>query len=159
MKEIILIPKERINIINENLIKELEKLNVKINVQDNSIEIDGEGLELYQAKNIIKAIGRGFSPERAFRLLNEEEQLEIIELKEYTENKIKNIKSRVIGSEGKTRMIIEKDTKASVSVYGKTISIIGEFEQIKKAKEAIDMLIRGAKHSKVYRFLGERNGL
>ncbi|MHA2105623.1 MAG: KH domain-containing protein [Candidatus Hodarchaeales archaeon] len=155
MKEIVLIPKERINIINDNVIKELEKLNVEINIKDNSIEIDGDGLELYQAKNIVKAIGRGFSPERAFRLLNEEEQLEVIELKEYTENKIKNIKSRVIGSEGKTRMIIEKDTKASVSVYGKTISIIGEFEQIKKAKEAIDMLIRGAKHSKVYRFLGE----
>lgn len=155
MKEVVLIPQERINILKEKETKEkIEKgLNVKITIQENIVEIDGEGLELYQAKNIVKAIGRGFSPEKAFRLLNEDEQMEIIELRGFTDKKMKVIKSRLIGTKGKTRKEIEKWSGCSVSIYGKTISIIGKYKQIEIAREAIDMIIRGSKHSKVYGFL------
>jgi len=156
MKEVILIPEERIKILNKEITNEIEnKLNVKISIVDNSVEIDGEGIELYQAKNIIKAIGRGFSPEKAFRLFDEDQQFEIIDLKEHTDKKIKIIKARVIGTKGKTRRIIERKCECSVSIYGRTISLIGDYEEIKKAKEVIEMLIRGAKHSRIYKILFE----
>jgi len=155
--EIVLVPKDRIRVVKDKEVKEkIEKsLNVKLSFQDNSVLIEGEGLELFQTKNIVKAIGRGFSPEKAFRLFNEEENLEIIELTEFKDKKMKTIKSRLIGTDGKTRKMIESCSGCSVSVYGKTVSIIGKYDQINIAKEAINMILRGSKHSKVYGFLQE----
>lgn len=112
---------------------------------------------LFRAKETVIAIGRGFSPERAFRLLHDDEVfLEIIDLREVvgrSQSDIKRLKGRVIGKTGKTRRLIEELTEASLSVYGHTISIIGSTDQTEAAKEAIRMLIRGSQHSTVYRFL------
>lgn len=66
---------------------------------------------------------------------------------------MKVMKSRLIGTKGRTRKAIEEYSGCSVSIYGKTVSIIGEYSQINIAKEAINMVIRGSKHSKIYGFL------
>jgi ribosomal RNA assembly protein len=112
---------------------------------------------LFRAKEIVAAIGRGFSPEHAFRLLEDDEtMLEVIDLRETvgrSQSDMKRLKGRVIGKEGKTRRIIEELTEANISVYGHTISIIGEIDQVEIAKEAVRMLIRGSLHGTVYRFL------
>jgi len=112
---------------------------------------------LFRAKEVITAIGRGFSPENAFRLLEDDESvLEVIDLRETvgrSQSEMKRLKGRIIGKEGKTRRIIEELTDASISVYGHTVSIIGNVEQAEVAKEAIRMLIRGSIHQTVYRFL------
>jgi len=112
---------------------------------------------LFRAKEVITAIGRGFSPENAFRLLEDDESiLEVIDLRETvgrSQSEMKRLKGRIIGKEGKTRRLIEELTDASISVYGHTISIIGNPEQADVAKEAIQMLIRGSLHQTVYRFL------
>ncbi len=154
MIEAIKIPKERVGVLKDPKTKtKLEaKLAVKISFEENSVLIEGEGLEAYQAKNTVKAIGRGFAPIKAFRLFNDEEVLEIIDL-EYGEKKNERIKARVIGTKGRMREEIEQWSKASVSIYGKTISLIGTYQQIKNAKEAIEMLIKGAEHKTVYNFL------
>lgn len=55
--------------------------------------------------------------------------------------------------EGKTRRIIEELTETNVCVYGYTVGLIGDIEQVQAAREAIQMLIRGSLHSTVYRFL------
>ncbi len=112
---------------------------------------------LFRAKEVVTAIGRGFSPEHAFRLLKEDEtMLEVIDLRETvgrSQTDMKRLKGRVIGKEGKTRRIIEELTEANICVYGHTISIIGEINQVEIAKEAVQMLIRGSLHGTVYRFL------
>jgi ribosomal RNA assembly protein len=153
--ETILIPQDRIKVIKDRPVKQkIEKtLSVKINFKDNLVEINGEGIELFQAKNIVKAVARGFSPERAFRLFDEKEVLEIIELTGLKDKKMKIIKSRLIGTKGKTRIVIEECSGCFISIYGKTVSIIGKYDQINVAKKAIKMIIRGSKHSKVYGFL------
>lgn len=150
-----LIPKDRIGVVKDKEIREaIEKnLNVKLSFKENLVEIDGESLDLFKAKNVVKSIGRGFSPEKAFRLFDEEESLKIIDLSEYSDKKTKVIKSRLIGTRGKTRRSIEYFSKCSVSIYGNTICLIGKYEQIKVAEEAVKRIIRGAKHSKVYSYL------
>jgi len=153
MKETILIPEERVNVLKESKDRIEKELKVKMAFEGNLIEIDGEGLELYTSKLIVKAIGRGFSPNNALRLLSDEEQLEIIELKKYSENKMRTIKARLIGDGGKTRKFVEKYSRCSMSVYGKTVSLIGNYEQLKIAKEAVDMILYGAKLTTVYGFL------
>jgi ribosomal RNA assembly protein len=112
---------------------------------------------LFRAKEVIIAIGRGFSPEHAFRLLEDDETvLEVIDLRETvgrSQSDMKRLKGRVIGKEGKTRRILEELTEANISVYGHTISIIGNMDQVEVAKEAVRMLIKGSLHRTVYGFL------
>ena len=119
---------------------------------------------LFRAKEVITAIGRGFAPERAFRLVQDENALlQVIDLRELfgrSPSDIERIKGRVIGQEGKTRRIIEELTDADVSVYGHTVSIIAGSEEMDIAREAIRMLLEGRQHSTVYRFLhGKRREL
>jgi ribosomal RNA assembly protein len=112
---------------------------------------------LFKAKNVVTAIGRGFSPEHAFRLIRDEEAvLDIIDLRAIfgrSESDIRRVKGRIIGMNGKTRRIIEELTETSVVVYGHTVALIGNIEQVQAAREAIQMLINGSLHSTVYRFL------
>ena len=115
---------------------------------------------LFRAKEVITAIGRGFAPEHAFRLLDDEEIVfEVIDLRETvgrSPSDLKRLKGRVIGKEGKTRRIVEELSEANISVYGHTISIIGYPDQVAIAREAISMLIRGSLHGTVYRFLHKK---
>lgn len=112
---------------------------------------------LFRAKDIITALGRGFSPEHAFRLMRDEEAiLDVIDLRTVfgrSETDIKRVNGRIIGANGKTRRLIEELTNCSVAVYGHTVSIIGTIEEAEIAREAVQMLVRGSMHSNVYRFL------
>ena len=148
MKEIVLIPAERLKVIKSAKRGIEESREVQIGFSENSVEIEGEGLALLQSRNIVKAIARGFAPERAMRLADEEQELEVIDI-----GRDERLKGRIIGSGGRTREEIERCTGAAVSVYGKTVSIIGKWEDKKHAKEAIEMLINGARHTTVYRYL------
>jgi ribosomal RNA assembly protein len=112
---------------------------------------------LFRAQEVVTAIGRGFSPERAFRLIQDEDaMLVIIDLREIfgrSLSDIERLKGRIIGQEGKTRRIIEELTDAEVSVYGHTVSIIADADEMDIAREAVKMLLKGRQHSSVYRFL------
>ena len=115
---------------------------------------------LFRAKEVVTAIGRGFAPDHAFRLLDDDEIVfELIDLREIvgrSPSDLKRLKGRVIGKEGKTRRIIEELSEANISVYGHTISIIGYPDQAAIAREAVSMLIRGSLHGTVYRFLHKK---
>ena len=112
---------------------------------------------LFKAKEVVNAIGKGFSPERAFRLIHDEETvLDVLDLRDVfgrSESDIRRVKGRIIGMEGKTRRIIEELTETDVSIYGHTVAIIGNIEQVQAARGAVQMLIKGSLHSTVYRFL------
>ncbi|MCD6477814.1 MAG: RNA-processing protein [Candidatus Aenigmarchaeota archaeon] len=158
MIKTIRIPEDRVKVLKSCLKILKSKTKTDISIEENLIKISGEPLDIWRTNNIIKAIGRGFSPVNSFKLLDEDNSLEIIELKKYlkTQKSIKRIKGRIIGKEGKTRKIIEDSTGSVVSVYGNTVSIISSYEEIHKATEAIMMLINGSSHRKVYKYLERR---
>ena len=109
-----------------------------------------------RARDVVLAIGRGFSPERALQLVDDDIVLDIIDLRETfgkNESDIARLKGRVIGREGKIRRLIEEMTDAKVSVSGHTISMIGEYETVNAAREAIELLLKGKQHSTVYKLL------
>jgi len=144
-----------------------EKLSVRLRIDSQTGDIQitlmptaQDPTVLFRAKEVVTAIGRGFSPENAFRLLrNDETMLEVIDLRETVGRSLadmKRLKGRVIGKEGKTRRIIEELTEADICVYGHTISILGEIDQVAIAKEAVRMLIKGSLHGTVYRFLHKK---
>lgn len=108
-----------------------------------------------KAKDVVQAIGRGFSEERAFRLLDDDVYLEVLDIKDFARSKarVEQIRARVIGTRGKTRGLIEDLTSVDVSVAGHTVSLLGPTFEMAIAREAVLMLLRGSEHSTVYRFL------
>ncbi len=163
----ILIPKERVGVLigkKGETKKMIEKeLNVKLEIDSKSGEVkifaDQEHADnILKALDVIKAIGRGFSPEKAILLKNDEYTLSIIDLTEYahTKNALERIRARLIGTKGKTRLLIEEITNTHISIYGKTVSIIGEWDKVALAEEAIRRLASGAPHSRVYDWLYEQ---
>ncbi|MBI4163007.1 MAG: RNA-processing protein [Candidatus Aenigmarchaeota archaeon] len=147
------IPKERIAVlIGEygSSKKTIEKeTHTKILIEDEVI-IEGESLDVLTAENIVKAIGRGFSPENALKLADEEILLDIIHL---PKTDLERLRSRIIGAKGKARRTLEMLTDTNISVYGKTVSIIGKYENVFPAREAVEKLIKGFSHKSVYAFL------
>jgi len=111
---------------------------------------------ILRARDVVIAIARGFSPQRALKLIDDDIVLDVIDLRETfgrNERDIARLKGRVIGREGKIRRLIEEMTNAQVSVYGHTISMLGEFETVTAAREAIELLLKGKQHSTVYKLL------
>lgn len=162
------IPKDRIGALigPEGQVKEdIEKrLSIELTIDSETGDVtitlareDADPSLLFRAKEVVTAIGRGFSPDRAYRLIQDEDAvLEVIDLREIfgrSPSDLQRIKGRIIGQEGKTRRIIEELTEADVSVHGHTVSIIANMDQMEIAREAIQMLVRGSLHSTVYRFL------
>ena len=154
--ESVAIPEERVGVLigrNGSAKKKIEKAtNTRIEVKD-GIEIEGEPLDVMKAADMIKAIGRGFSPKDAMLLLDEEYGLHIISLGKETRNTIKRLMGRVIGRRGLTRKRIEDRTGTRISVYGKTVAIIGKADQIEHASKCIELLIEGKSHGYAYHAL------
>lgn len=116
-------------------------------------------LGVWIANDIVKAIGRGFNPDVAIKLVDENIYLEIIQLPLLvgkSKNALARYKGRIIGKDGKTREIIMDMAEVDMAVYGKTVSFIGKIENIMIAKEAVEMIINGSRHKSVYSFLEQK---
>jgi ribosomal RNA assembly protein len=123
----------------------------EVNVRSTTVEADP-----FRAANVVEAIARGFSPHRALKLLEPERALEILDLRDFagkSENNLERIKGRIIGLHGKSRRVMEELTKCDISVYGKTVAIIGDPVDLKLAKDAIERLAGGSQHKSVYNML------
>jgi len=161
------IPVERVGILLSNkgeIIKTIQqRLDVKISIDPSlgSVVIEPSKSDtpvnnLFKAKDYIEAIGYGFSPERAERVLGEDQVLLVIDLKDQLrlpDNHLKRIKGRIIGEEGRARRNLEEISGCYISVYENYIAIIGDYESANAVKEAIQLLIEGREHSTVYRYL------
>ena len=143
--------------------KDLEdKLGIKINIDSKNGEVNfdennsTDPLTSLKVENIINAINRGFSPENAFLLFNDDADFFVFDLRDYAgkkETHIRRLKSRVIGREGKTKRVLEQLTNSKISVHGHTVSIISDIIRINILKKSIDMLLTGSKHATVYHFV------
>jgi len=134
---------------------------VEINSDEGLITVSSDdAISVLKCADIIRAINRGFSPQRAFTLLEDEDMmLDIIDLTAYcnTTKQMERIRGRIIGREGKSREQIENMTGAIMSVLGKTVAIIGEVEQVRNTRTAVEMLIEGLPHESVFSFLDKKN--
>jgi len=143
--------------------KDLEqKSGLKINIDSKlgEVVIDDHEVEdplmIIKIENIIKAIGRGFSPQNAMKLMDDDADFFVFNLHDYVgkkESHVSRLKSRIIGREGKTKRVLEELTDSKISIYGHTISIISDIIRMNIVKKSIDMLITGSKHATVYRFV------
>ena len=116
-------------------------------------------MEPFKAVEVITAISKGFSPRRAYRLIDvEEDTFQLIDLRDFagkSSNSMERIKGRIIGEQGKSRRTIEDLTGVYISVYGHSVGLIGKSDQIKIASDAVTMLSKGKSHKTVYTMLQE----
>ena len=157
MIDFIKIPEKmkRVLIKDEKGRRNIEKLTNTIITIEDDIKIEGEGLQVYQTKQVLKAFGRGFIIKDALCPLDDDYGLEIINLTELIKSDKRRIvvKGRIIGKAGKTKKMIEKYTETKLSITGKTVSILGLWKKIDVAKEAIMMIIDGRSHATLYKWL------
>jgi len=162
------IPKERICVLlgDKGKTKEfIEKvLNVKINVLSNGDDVGSIIIEgslncssILKARDIVTAIGYGLNPDQALKLVEDDYIALFISISDQapTIKNLKRIKGRIIGENGKSKRNIEELTKTFIAVddISNTVVIVGKYENVMLARDAIIKLINGAEHGSVYKFI------
>ncbi|MFZ8829942.1 MAG: KH domain-containing protein [Candidatus Aenigmatarchaeota archaeon] len=162
MKDSVVLTEERAKMLRnkKEWVEKIERLsNCKISLEDQEVTIEGnDPLTVLRVKEVFRALNRGFDLNTALYLLDESYFLDIIDVKDYGKSRERQIqlKGRVIGKGGSIKKMIEEKTGTKICVHGKTISIIGKWENLQIAKKAIEMLLEGKMHSSVQKFL-EKN--
>lgn len=165
--EYLKIPKDRVGVAigkNGKIKHQLEiitRTELKIDSETGNIAISStdeteDPLAIWKARYMLKAIGRGFNPDIALTLDDDDLILEIINLQDYVGKSKKALvrqKGRIIGKGGRTRQIIHDMLDIEISIYGKTVSLIGKIENIQMAREAIEMILDGSRQKTVYAYL------
>jgi ribosomal RNA assembly protein len=139
-----------------------ERTGVKLNIDSETgdVSMDTESAEdpvmALKVTDIVNAIAVGFSPERAFRLFGDDIYFASFDIRDYVGKNpkhVQRIRARMIGSDGKTRRIIEDLSGADLSIHRNYVGVIGDITEIEIAKNSVDMVLNGSEHSSVYRYL------
>ena len=135
-----------------------DKVKIKIFFGKDFVTIKGQEVEEFLVEKIIRAIDFGFHVEDALLLRNEDFILEFIEIKEHTYRKnLKDVRARIIGTNGKAKKTIEKLTDAVLVINGNDIGVIVDTDHFDAVTQAIKSLIHGAKHGNVFSYLEKQN--
>lgn len=158
----ILIPKSRIAVLigekgrDRKLIEKLGKVKLWIDSKEGLVEIKGEAVDIWLAIKVVEAIGRGFSPRDAIILFKEGYAFEKINLKAKTKKRQSTMKSRVIGTGGKIKELIQQKTNTLIAIQGKTICILGKSEDVMLARQTIERIVEGSKQGSALKYLQDK---
>lgn len=144
--------------------KEIERLtgtSLFVNSDDGTVSISAdENMEdpfgVLKSYDIVKSIGKGFNPETAIKLNDDDLYLEVVKLNSYINESEKELDrqiAKIIGKKGIVVKNISSMAEISIKVYNEEVSLIGEFENVMTAKKAVEMLLNGVPHKTVYNFL------
>lgn len=151
---ILKIPKKRVGCLIKHK-EDIEKSGkVKLKIGEEII-VCGEPIHVFETCSVIKAIGRGFSFEEASEIFGGA-SLYVIEIAKERKTLLR-IRSRLIGTRGKVKKKIEEATGTKISVFGKTVSIIGTYDGLETARSAVEKIIEGKSHAAVFKFLEAKN--
>ena len=162
------VPQDRIGVLigeGGETMREIERqaeVRLDIDSESGAVAIDevGDPVSGMLAPDIVRAIGRGFTPESALSLLDGElRTFELVDLDAHTRNKndLRRQKGRLIGEDGRTRELMEELTGAEVVIKGSTLGVIGQPEEVDAVRRAVGMILDGAPHGAVYSFLERKH--
>jgi ribosomal RNA assembly protein len=154
------IPENRVSILigekgkTKRLIEKLTKSKLNISNKGN-VTILSENLK---TRDIVEAIGRGFNPKIALKLVSEDIIFDLVEINDFSKNKLRqsSLRSRVIGRNGSAKKMIETRTNTDIAVFGKTVAFIGKVEDVYLARRTIELILQGSQHGSVYRWLKDQ---
>ncbi len=167
------IPKNRIGVLigkdgkTKEKIEEESGAELEIDSQTGEVHIDVRDIDdpilSMKVEDVVKAIGRGFNPEKAMEVLHDNIDFDLLDIRSWvgkSSNAVKRMRGRVIGRDGRTRELIEELSETYVSVKGNTVGIIGPPFKLKIARRAVEMILEGREHATVYEYLeGKREDI
>jgi len=131
-----------------------DKLKVKITNRGKEVSISGKPVDEHTATLVIDALNFGFEYSVAILIKEEDFLFERINIKDHTKrHDLERIRSRIIGTKGKTLKTLEKLTKCYVELKDNEVGIVGDAEHIENAQQAVISVIKGSKQANVYAFL------
>lgn len=113
-------------------------------------------LKALKLPEVIKAIGRGMAPAKAIKLLEDDWFFRLVDIKDFVgkrSNQQRRVRSRIIGSQGKIRKMIESLTGSEITIYGSTVVVVGDEEGLELAVDAVERLASGSEHGPVIKGL------
>jgi len=137
---------------NKNLLE--KKLSVKINIEGRRLSIHGNEVDEFVASGVFDAIEMGFDIETALLISEQDYILEKIEIKNLTKrHNLAEVRARIIGTDGRTKALIEELSDCHIVLHDNKVGIIGESETIRTCMHAIKSIIHGSKQANVYAYL------
>lgn len=168
MTQHVKIPQDRIGVLigegGETLrrIERAAEVSLDVNSDDGAVAVEktGDPIRGMKAPDIVRAIGRGFKPEAALSLLEDDMRLfETLDIERAARNDsdLRRKKGRLIGENGRTRELMEELTGANVVIHGSTLGVIGGPKEVDTVRSAAEMILDGAPHGAVYSFLERKH--
>jgi KH domain-containing protein len=134
------------------------RLDIHTDLKKNYIIINGQEYNEVMTEKIILALDFGFEIDDALILLKDDWDIEYVNIKEHTHRKnLEEIRSRVIGTDGKAKRTIENLTGSSLVVHGNMVGIISDAEHMPYTIQGIVSLVQGAKHGNVFAYIEKQN--
>jgi ribosomal RNA assembly protein len=162
------IPQDRLGVLigeGGETMREIERqaeVRLDIDSETGSVGVEsvGDPVTALKGPDVVRAIGRGFPPDAALELLDDDMMmLDTIDIDAATRNEkdLRRKKGRLIGENGRTRELMEELSGASVVIYGSTLGAIGQPPEIEAVRGAAEMLLDGAPHGAAYSFLERKH--
>lgn len=135
-----------------------KKLDIRLNIRGKKITFEGSAFEEYEASLVFEAFNFGFPLDVALMLKDEDMTFKRLSIKDFTRRtNMEVIKSRLIGSQGRTRKTLENIADCHIRIQDNEVGIIGSADEVEYTITAIANLIRGSKQANVYKFLERIN--
>ncbi|TNN06137.1 KRR1 small subunit processome component isoform 1 [Schistosoma japonicum] len=117
-------------------------IRVEINLAESTMEVRTtprtfDPFIILKARDVIRLLARSVPLEQAVRVLDDETFADIIEINMTNRERFVKRRNRLIGHDGETLKALELSTNCYIVVQGKTVSVVGRYNDLKEVRKIV----------------------